>query len=113
MGKVQYELKYIKWASKLGCHEPRNKESLRGEKPCLLGAPLSCLVLVYHSEADLPISQSQPELQQPAVGADTDRQAPRPEASHAQAGTNDQALAAELEKTEPEIPGLGQSLTSM
>lgn len=39
--------------------------------------------------------------------------APSPEASHAQVGTSDQALAAELEKTEPEIPGLGQSLTSM
>lgn len=78
-----------------------------------MGAPLSRLVLVYHSEADLPISQSQPEPQQPAVGADSDREAPSPEASHAQSGTSDQALAAELEKTEPEIPGLGQSLISM
>lgn len=78
-----------------------------------MGAPLSRLVLVYHSEADLPMSQSQPEHQQPAVGADSDREAPSPEASQAQSGTSDQALAAELEKTEPEIPGLGQSLTSM
>lgn len=78
-----------------------------------MGAPLSHLLLVYHSEADLPIPKSQPERQQPAVGADSDREAPGPEASHTQSGTSDQALAAELEKTEPEIPGLGQSLNSV
>jgi hypothetical protein len=77
-----------------------------------LGALLPHLLLVYHSEADLPIPKSQPERQQPAVGADSDREAPCPEAVRTQSGTSDQALAVEL-GTEPEIPGPGQSLTSV
>lgn len=48
----------------------------------------SCtLGLAYHSKAELAISQLKPENQQPRVAADSDREAPSPEAPQTHSGT--------------------------
>lgn len=72
-----------------GCHGPqdsvhclheRERHGFQGHLSCVLAG-------AYQSQGDLAFSQVKPENRQPRVAADSDREAPSPEAPETHSGT--------------------------
>lgn len=91
MGKIQYELMYTEQIPKLGCHGPNLQNAVncpqKGKSHGIQGHLSHVLGLTYQSQADLAFSQLKPENRQPRAAADSDREAPSPEAPQTDSGT--------------------------